>query len=677
VQIHAARRTSFLFGLWNNDGLGPVVILALGVLCATHQARADEVDPFALSPEQLFNATVTSVSKTAEKLGDAPAAIFVLKNEDIMRSGATTIAEALRLVPGVEVIRASASSWAISVRGFNTGLANKLLVLIDGREVYDPLFSGVYWDVQDTALEDIERIEVIRGPGGTLWGANAVNGVINIITKSAKDTKGALASVIAGDKERAIVTGRYGAQDDNAHWRVYGKYLNHTSTDLPSGIDAQDEWHAWRFGFRTDWDTTPQGDTFTLQGDAYTSDSGKLRSVPQLTAPYATIVEENIAAEGGNILGRWTHDLDDGASLTAQAYVDTTRRQQFTLKDRRTSFDFDLQYDLPDLDRHEIIAGFRYRYTDSRLTETQVITFDSAERHDQLYSGFVQDKITLEPERWFLTIGSKFEHNDYTGFEVQPSARLLWSGDEQAAWAAVSRAVRVPSWLEHDLTAVTGVLPPGSVPGIIWPIKVELQPSPGFESEELVAYELGYRNQVTPNLMLDIAAFYNDYEKLSTLSLMAPTFGFPPLHVVLPVAMTNLTHGETYGFELVGTWRAAPNFNLSAAYSFLEIDLHGPPSSSAISAEIGEQQSPQQQFNLRAQWDVDERLALDSTVYYVDDVPAFALDSYLRWDARIGWRVADTLQLELVGQDLLDETGSDANPLETGRSIFGRLTWRP
>jgi iron complex outermembrane recepter protein len=657
--------------------LHTAAVLAIGSLCAAQQALADDVDPFALSPEQLFNATVTSVSKTAEKLGDAPAAIFVLTNEDIMRSGATSIPEALRLVPGVEVIRATASSWAISVRGFNSGLANKLLVLIDGREVYDPLFSGVYWDVQDTALEDIERIEVIRGPGGTLWGANAVNGVINIITKSAKDTKGALGSLIAGNQERAVVTGRYGAQDDNAHWRVYGKYLNRAETDLPSGVDAQDEWRAWRTGFRADWDTTAQGDTFTLQGDAYSSDSGKLRSVPQLTAPYASVVEENISADGGNILGRWTHDLDGGSSLIAQAYIDVAQRRQFTLKDRRTSFDFDLQYDLPDLDRHDIIAGFRYRYTDSRLTETQIITFDDSERHDQLFSAFVQDKITLEPERWFLTLGSKFEHNDYTGFEMQPSARLLWTGDDQAAWASISRAVRVPSWLEHDLTVVTGVIPPGTIPGIVFPVKVELQPSPAFESEELVAYELGYRQQVTPSLSFDIAAFYNDYDSLATLTLLPPSFDFPPLHIVLPVAMTNLTRGQTYGFELVGAWRAAPNLNFSAAYSLLEIELHGPPSATAINSEIGERQSPQQQFNLRAQWDIDERFALDSTVYYVDEVPAFALDSYVRWDARIGWRVADGVQLELVGQDLLDETGSDANPLETGRSVFGRLTWRP
>jgi iron complex outermembrane receptor protein len=261
---------------------------------------------------------------------------------------------------------------------------------------------------------------------------------------------------------------------------------------------------------------------------------------------------------------------------------------------------------------------------------------------------------------------------------MQPSARLQWLiGEGQTAWAAISRAVRVPSWLEQDLTIFTGVIPPGTIPMIPVPVKVEVQPSPSFDSEELVAYELGFRTQCAPNLSFDLAAFYNDYDKLSTLTILPPVFGSPPPHLILPIATTNLTEGEAYGFELVATWRATEALDLSAAYSFLEINLHGPPSSQAINAEIGEGQSPQQQFNTRIRWNATDNFALDSTLYFVDELPAFAIDSYWRLDARVGWRLTNDVEIEVVGQDVFDQTGSDSSAAEIGRSIFGRLTWRP
>ncbi len=407
----------------------------------------DAVDPFALSPEQLFDATVTSVSKTSENLRDAPAAVYVLTNEDIARSGATSIPEALRMVPGLQVARINASGWAISVRGFNNPLANKLLVLIDGREVYDPLFSGVYWDVQDTPLEDVERIEVIRGPGASLWGANAVNGVINIITKNTSDTQGALVSVAGGNEDRATVTARYGGSlDDDAHWRIYGKYLDRASEETPSGVDANDAWSEWRAGFRMDWDPNSQGDTFTLQGDVYGSDDGDLRSVPLLMPPYAEVEDESVSASGANLNGHWSHEFGDDSRLTVESYIDLTQRRQITLKDERSTFDTEAQYELPAWDWQKLMVGVLYRYSVDALTATPIITFAKGTRGDQLVSGFVQDKITLEPERWIVTLGSKFEHNDYSGFEIQPTARLQWlGGEQQMAWASVSRAVRTPS----------------------------------------------------------------------------------------------------------------------------------------------------------------------------------------------------------------------------------------
>lgn len=656
--------------------LGTAALLAL---TANSTRAANEVDPFALSPEQLFDATVMSVSKSDEKLKDAPAAVYVLTNEAIMRSGATSIPEALRGVPGVQVARGNSSGWAISVRGFNSGLANKLLVLIDGREVYDALFSGVYWDIQDYPLEDIERIEVVRGPGATLWGANAVNGVINIITKKAAATQGTLASVIAGNQDKAIVTGRYGAGADKAHWRAYGKYLDRDNQETVTGGDAQDAWHALRGGFRADWDTDAEGNSFTLQGDAYSTDYGKLRSAPQLTAPYAVTVIEDNAAEGGNLLGRWTRAMNDGASVSLQMYADVTARRQFTLKDRRTTFDIDAQYDMPDLGAHDVVLGARYRYTESSLKPSSILTFDDATRADNLFSAFIQDKITLASD-WFLTLGTKLEHNNYTGFEVQPSARLQWVDDEQTLWASASRAVRSPSRLEHDLTVLAAVFPPSiSFP---LPASLELRPSRGFESEELIAYEVGYRRQWTPALLMDLAAFYNVYDNLATLSFNGIGFETPPLHAVFPILTTNRTSGETYGFEAVVTWRALDNVDLSLAYSYLEIQLHGPSSVDAIASEAGEGQSPQNQLSLRAQWDVTDTLAFDTTVHYTDSLPGFSIAPYWQVDARLGWRMLESLTLELVGQNLLDEThrefGSvtDVSTTEVPRSFYGRLTWR-
>jgi iron complex outermembrane receptor protein len=662
--------------------LAAVTALAMAWGCGPALAQ-DDVDPFALSPEQLFDATVVSVSRMPERLGVAPAAVYVLTSEDIMRSGATSIPEALRLVPGVQVARVNTGGWAISVRGFDSALANKLLVLMDGRAVYDPLFSGVYWDVQDTPLEDIERIEVIRGPGASQWGANAVDGVINIITKKASETKGVLVSVTAGNREQPVVTARFGGDaGTNAHWRIYGKYLNRPSSETLTGLDAQDQWAAWRGGFRVDWDPNARGDTFTLQGDIYRSTDGDLRSVPQVTAPYAVVQEENIVASGGNILGRWSRQIGMDSAVSVQAYYDTTSRDQIPLHDLRNTLDVDAQYELPQIGPHKVTLGGAYRYTHDKLTFTPVIDSANPALSENLFSGFLQDKITLDPERWYLTIGSKFEHNDFTGFEVQPTARLQWQADDgQMAWASVSRAVRTPSELENDLHVMTGVIPPSTL--LPFPVSVELFPSPQFESEELIAYEAGYRRQWTPTVLTDLTAFFNDYDNLATLSLQAPALGgTPPSYVILPLLTTNKTRANSYGFEAVANWRALNNLNFSAAYSVLQMQLSGPPPSEAIASEAAETQYPEQQFNIRSQWDIDERFAFDTTLYYVSRLPAYFVNAYWRLDMRLGWHVTSNLQFDLVAQDLLQDSHrefnapTDVNAARIGRSIYGRFVWR-
>lgn len=638
-------------------------LLISGVFYTCAASAAENIDSFELSPEQLFSATVMSVSKTPEKLMDAPAAIYVLSNEDIMRSGATSIAEALRLVPGVQVARTHAGGWAVTVRGFaNSGLGNKLLVLMDGREVYDQLFSGVYWDVQDTALEDIERIEVIRGPGATLWGANAVNGVINIITKNAKDTQGALISAVAGNQDRAITTGRYGGKiGDNIYYRAYAKYLNRDEERLENGLGAHDPQQAYRTGFRSDWKGNGDKDSFTVQGDMVRSDDGQYRISPDLL-----LATEHIHATGWNLLGRWQRELAEDSRLSIQSYIDYTYRDQLLIADQRTNYDLDMQYELPSYGRHKMIIGGKYRLSSDRISETTFITTNDISRNDQLFSGFFQDKITLAPE-WFLTLGSKFEHNDYSGFETQPSARLQWHiDDDKMAWASVARAVRTPSQIEQDFT-----IKYLEAFGITF---LGLVPNQDFGSEKLTAYELGYRQQLSPSLTLDVSGFYNDYNKLSSVVTL------PSGPFIANIRYTNDATAESYGGEIALDWRASNKLKFSTSYSLLDLQVHGPEN--GVDAEVAEGQSPQQQFNIRSQWNILSNLSLDNTLYYVDSLPDFHVKNYWRLDANLGWKINGNMQFNLVGQNLLSGTHTEFAPgsftptAKIEPSVYGKITWK-
>lgn len=655
-----------------------LLLLASAGLFASPANAQEEVDPFALSPEELFGAEVISTSRAPQSVWEAPAAVYVLTADDIARSGATSIAEALRLVPGVQVARINTSGWAVSVRGFNSALANKLLVLIDGRETYDPLFSGVYWDVQDTALEDIERIEVVRGPGASLWGANAVNGVINIITRRAAETQGLLASAIAGDHESAGLTLRYGgAMGERTHWRAYARAFDREGQELLTGQDDGSAWEAWRGGFRVD-SALSSRDELTLQGDIYRSETGQLRQVSSLSAPHASIERERITAEGGNLLARWTREMDADARLTAQAYVDVTQRDQRLLRDERTTFDVDVQYEFGALGPHDLIAGVRYRHTSDEIAPTEMIRSDTTTHESDLLSAFVQDEIALG-DAWRLTLGSKFDENDYTGFEIQPNARLQWLGERQTIWAAVSRAVRSPSELDREFDILLAAGPP--FPMTTLPLTIELLPSPEFESEEVIAYEVGYRRQVSPDLAVDVALFHNEYEDLATLTPLAPMLGVdPPRFILIPIVTTNDTEAVAQGGELVADWRPLENVGVSFTYSYLDLDLSAP--AGAIDGDAAEGRSPQSQANLRVNWDAGEALAFDAILYYVDELQNYGIEDYLRADLRMAVRLADNVQVELIGQNLIDDSHreftapGDVNAAEIGRSVFGRLTWR-
>ncbi len=471
-----------------------------------------------MSLDDLMNVEITSVSKKEEKLSEAPAAVYVLTQDDIHRSGATSIPEALRLVPGLDVARIDAHTWAISSRGFNGEFANKLLVLIDGRSVYTPLFSGVFWDVQDPMLEDVDRIEVIRGPGAALWGANAVNGVINIITKSAKDTQGWLFSGGGGNQDRGFGEFRYGgSRGDDLFYRLYGTYFDHADSEMLGGGNGRDGWQQGRGGFRVDWQPS-RDNLLTVQGDAYDGTEGQVFGVPTLTSPYAQQLTQATGVSGGDVLGRWTHTLANGAEVKLQTYYDKTVRDTAILGDNLTTFDIDLQYDQHFGSRQEVIAGLGYRLEDEAIRNSSTVMFNPNHTDRQLFSGFVQDEVTLIPDRLKLTLGTKLEHNDFTGFEVEPSGRISWTPTiHQTVWAAVSRAVRTPSEEERDSRTELQAIPPGGLYPGSPPALVTAEGDNAFASEDLLAYELGYRVRPCERVSLDFATFYNDYSRLGYL----------------------------------------------------------------------------------------------------------------------------------------------------------------
>src|SRR5438552_3237702 len=426
-------------------GLTVLVFLACasGLPAQTNVAvgSASQLKQFSL--EELLNLEVTTVSKRPEKLTEAASAIQVITQEDIRRSGASSIPEALRLASNLEVAQVDSRQWAISARGFNSTTADKLLVLIDGRTVYTPLYAGVFWDFQDTLLEDLDRIEVISGPGATLWGANAVNGVINITTKQAKDTQGVLLLGGGGTELRDFGGVRYGgALAPNLHFRVYGQYFDRDSMVFPTGQDAANDWHLGQGGFRLDWDASAST-LLTLQGDLY---DGRIAQ-PGTTG--------DITVDGSNVIGRWSHTFAEDSDLKLQVYYDRThRRIPDVFAEDLDTYDVDFQHRFPLGERHDLVWGLGYRLIEDDVSNSPILAFLPARVSRQWFSGFVQDEITLVKDRLHLTLGTKIEHNDYTGFEVQPSARLAWRlSQQQTVWAATSRAVRTPSRIDRELFA--------------------------------------------------------------------------------------------------------------------------------------------------------------------------------------------------------------------------------
>ena len=663
------------------------LILSAGlvtIFAANIRAQDAYVSPSTLkklSVEELVDIDVTSVSKYPEKFSEAAAAVGVLTSEDIERSGVTDIPDALRLVPGLDVAQVDSHTWAISSRGFNDIFANKLLVLIDGRTVYTPLFSGVFWEVQDTLLADIDRIEVVRGPGATLWGANAVNGVINIITKSARDTQGFLVSTGGGTELRDFANIRYGVKiDDDTFARVYVKYFDRDSSVLPNGTDAHDAWDMLQAGFRLDSEPSKEN-SFTFQGDIYTGNQDEVYAVPTTTFPFAGTILSTDRVSGGNVLGRWTHTFAPDSQLTLQAYYDRTERESPIFGEKRDTGDIDLQDRFTWGDRQKIIWGVGFRVTHADIKNSLNVSLFPSDRTLTLYSAFVQDEIAIVPELLRLTVGSKFEHNDFTGFEIQPSARALWTpGHAQTIWGSISRAVRTPSEAESDIRL--NPAPPVPIP----PGLLTIHGNPNMDSETLIAYELGYRVQPINQLKLDLTGFYNDYDDLRTLEPLVPG-------PVSPTIVENKLFGETYGVELSATAQVTRQWRVQGSYSYFDARLHRESSSRDPSTDrIDEGSSPHNQFFIRSMFDLGWNIQFDSTLRYVDVLPTIfdrtgrvvspKIPSYLTLDLRLAWSPRKDLEFAVVGRNLLDNHHPEFAPTfigtqgtEVERSVYGMVVW--
>jgi iron complex outermembrane receptor protein len=666
------------WGSRSRKGLTHGAVLWLFMLLLAIPASAQSPnDLTSKTLEELMDVKVTTASRKEEKLFQTAAAIYVITQEDIRRSGMTRIPDLLRLVPGLDVARIDGVGWAVGARGFNGRFANKLLVLIDGRSVYSRDSSGVYWELVDMPLDLIDRIEIIRGPGGTLWGANAVNGVINIITRPARETQGGLLTVVGGSEDRGGSIRYGGTIGDNAQYRTYAKYLNGSGLVDASGKDTHDGQNLVNGGFRVDWQPSKR-DSVTLHGDMYNSSVQEAWTGVSLLTPFALPINAPAKYNGENLVARWDHAFSASSDMSLQFYYDHFHSVG---GGRVDTVDFDFQHHFELGSRQDIVWGLGYRLLNDEFNNSDPnanTVFSPESRSSQIFSGFFQDQITLVKDRLRLTVGAKLEHDDYAHFNIQPNVRLLWTPTQrQTVWAAVSRAVRTPSRGEEDVSYNVAAFPGPS--GL--PIVLTVIGSSQFRSEDLRAYEFGYRRELGSRLSVDIASFYNVYHRLQTDVLGSPFFSADPVpRIVLPIFLGNQSHGSTYGAETSVSFAATPFWKLTGSYSFLRMSLKN-ENENVIGANVGDQ--PQHQFQLRSYVNLPGRFELDVAAFYVSSLPAQAVPAYTRVDARLGWRVSESVELSFGAQNLLDRRhlesrAEDASviPTQVKRTIFAKLTWR-
>ncbi|WP_422472717.1 TonB-dependent receptor plug domain-containing protein [Endozoicomonas sp. ALB032] len=678
---------------------------------AIAESQEDE-DLFELSLEELISMEipdVTSVSRKKQRLMDSAAAIYVITNEDLRRSGVTSIPEALRMVPGMQVAKLNANTWSISTRGFNYIFANKLLVLIDGRTVYSPLFSGVNWDVQDTMMEDIDRIEVIRGPGAALWGANAVNGVINVITKKAADTQGNLISAGAGTQEKAFGAYRHGGEfGETGFYRVYAKAFERDGQVDAEGKDTSDDWNMRRAGFKSEWKTTSDSE-MTIQGDLYegtTRPPLRLLDQSQALFPQLTngFIVEGLSRDqrGGNLGAYWKRTLSETHDFSFRAIYDNYQNFDYRIAEKRDTVDFEFQHYYQFWGKHDLVWGLGYRTTWYEVENTPYMFLLEGKdsKKTELFSAFIQDDITLN-DQWTFTLSSRFEHNSFTGYEVQPNARLTWKPTENRTfWTALSQAVKTPSISETALQTDGITIDDTSPVKYVIPIKG----NPDLKSEKLTALEVGYREQFSNSFRLDITAFYNQYEDIiayvdinqcpngsSTFPLLSlqnlcsntdPSLGF----FEIPATLINGLDVRTYGMEVVADWQAKDWWKLQFNYSWLQVDAWPNKERTSIlrvNEVIVEDLSASHTANIRSTMNLPNQWYFDFWVRYMDNLKNANIGANTSLDMRVAKKFGDGLEFSIVGQNLFRnhhrefyEPLSGMAPTETRESWYAQIRWQ-
>ena len=616
---------------------------SVAMAAAAHGAAAQTlaVNLADLSLEQLASIEVTSVSKRVQRLSEVPGSVYVIRHEDIRRSGATSLPEVLRLAPNLQVARADANQYAITARGFNGTLANKMLVLIDGRTVYSPLFSGVFWEAQGVLLEDVERIEVLSGSGGTLYGSNAVNGVINIITRAAAETQGALASAAAGTQDR-VFSARYGAGTGiggATAWRVYGQRSHRGHSELTSGAPVRDRSDRSQAGFRADRGDAAQ--QLTLQGDAYEN------TIDQAPSPRKV--------SGLNLLGRWSRDLGDGSRAQLQGYFDRTERDQpGAIREALNTFDLEFQHLSQPWASHELLWGGGWRTQNDKVDNLApaALAFLPAHRRLNLWSVFAQDEFALR-DRLRMTLGLKLEHNSYTGAEVLPNARLAWDvAPNHLLWAAASRAVRAPARIDREF--FSPALPAGGG---------------NFQSEVARVFELGLRAQPAPSLSYSLTLFQHRFDRLRSVDAGAGG-----------TSLNNNLEGRVSGLEAWGNYRVTDHWRLNAGYVHQRERFNAVAGTAPLGGATTLGNDPRNRWSLGSSFDLGPRMELDLQMRYVGALPAPAVPSYSALDARWGWQIRPDLELSLtargIGGGRHPEWGAPASRAEFGRSLLLKAVWR-
>ena len=658
-----------------------------------------EIDLTTLSIEDLMEVQFVTLFKKPGRIFESAAAAYAISKEDIQRTGVTNVPEALRMVPGMQVSQHNASSYAATVRGFS-GLsrgisgqfANKLLVMNDGRSIYTPLFSGVSWETQDVLLEDVERIEVIRGPGASLWGANAVNGIINIISKNAEDTQGGLLSFGGGTEYQTFSHFRYGSHfGNNNYFRIYGKYLKADGFVDSTGRDSNDSWHVFQGGFR--FDTFPTtNNMITAQGEIYDGRFNQTYNiVSQVRPPFLTRFNFENKNTGGNLLSRWRHSFSNKSEFSIQLYFDRVKRFEAAVRGAINTYDVDFYHRFQLGSRNDIVWGAGYRLISDHFDSTFTFSLNPNKRKLSIFNTFLQDDIQLIRDKVKLTIGSKFEHNEYTGFEIQPNARLFWAPSEnQAVWASVSRAVRTPSRGENDARIILWATPQNETPTNF----IVLNGQSDFKSETMVALESGYRIRTSHNLSVDASLFLNEYRNLRSDDLASPAVSMNSVYspnFELAVEVNNNLRGHSYGFEASSEYVPIQKLRLKATYSFLKIHLTEKSNvkSDPINKFI-EKQSPVHQFYFQSFFKIHPRVDTNIFLRYIDNIPSQGVSSYVSLNGHLVWQLNKYLKFSLIGQNLLSTdhaedsqvlnrqavivtTGTEATRVQRG--VYSKITF--